>query len=164
MLGDLAETAARATLVYALLLFVIRVLGKREIGNFTAFDLLVALMLGEIADEIIYGDVSILTGVVTVVTIAAWDLLNSWAGYKSSFIERLTGSSPRVLVKDGRVIEEALARERVSRDELHSLLREQGLDESDIVEVKAATLEPSGKLSVIRHEWAKPLQKSDLKK
>jgi hypothetical protein len=48
--------ALRAAAVYVLMLVVIRLMGKRTVGDFTAFDLLVALMLGEIADEITYGD------------------------------------------------------------------------------------------------------------
>jgi uncharacterized membrane protein YcaP (DUF421 family) len=53
---ELLLTALRAAAVYVLMLVVIRLMGKRTVGNFTAFDLLVALMLGEIVDEIIYGD------------------------------------------------------------------------------------------------------------
>lgn len=52
---ELLLTAQRAAAVYVLMLVVIRLMGKRTVGNFTAFDLLVALMLGEIVDEIIYG-------------------------------------------------------------------------------------------------------------
>ena len=59
---ELMMTALRALGVYVLMLVVIRALGKRTVGNFSAFDLLVALMLGEVVDEIIYGDVSIAQG------------------------------------------------------------------------------------------------------
>jgi uncharacterized membrane protein YcaP (DUF421 family) len=69
--GELLLTAARAIAVYVLMLGVIRALGKRTVGNFSAFDLLVALMLGEVVDEIIYGDVRFLHGTVAIVTIGA---------------------------------------------------------------------------------------------
>ena len=59
---ELLLTALRAAAVYVLMLVVIRLMGKRTVGNFTAFDLLVALMLGEIVDEIIYGDVTFAQG------------------------------------------------------------------------------------------------------
>src|ERR687896_400770 len=80
---ELLMTAARAAAVYVLMLMVIRALGKRTVGNFSAFDLLVALMLGEIVDEIIYGDVRFIQGTVAVVSIAALayaDSLLSFAG------------------------------------------------------------------------------------
>ena len=54
---ELMLTAARAAAVYVFTLIVIRALGKRTVGNFSTFDLPVALMLGEVVDEIIYGDV-----------------------------------------------------------------------------------------------------------
>ena len=53
------------------MLVVVRALGKRTVGNFSAFDLLVALMLGEVVDEIIYGDVRFIQGTVAIVTLAA---------------------------------------------------------------------------------------------
>jgi uncharacterized membrane protein YcaP (DUF421 family) len=68
---ELLMTAARAFAVYVLMLIVIRALGTRTVGNFSAFDLLVALMLGEVVDEIIYGDVRFVQGTVAIVTIAA---------------------------------------------------------------------------------------------
>jgi uncharacterized membrane protein YcaP (DUF421 family) len=54
---ELMLTAARAAAVYVFMLIVIRALGKRTVGDFSAFGLLVALMLGEVVDEILYGDV-----------------------------------------------------------------------------------------------------------
>jgi uncharacterized membrane protein YcaP (DUF421 family) len=61
--SELLFTALRATFVYFFLLLVVRILGKREIGATSAFDLIVALILGEVVDEIIYGDVTLLQGV-----------------------------------------------------------------------------------------------------
>ena len=61
-LNELMWTALRASFVYLFLLLVVRLLGKREIGNTSAFDLVVALILGEVVDEIIYADVTILQG------------------------------------------------------------------------------------------------------
>lgn len=75
---DLLATAGRGFAVYAFMLLIIRLLGKRTVGNFTAFDLLVALMLGEIVDEIIYGDVTMMQGAIAIVVIAAAKYLTAW--------------------------------------------------------------------------------------
>jgi uncharacterized membrane protein YcaP (DUF421 family) len=158
---ELGLTAARATAVYAFMLLTIRLLGKRSVGNLTAFDLLVALMLGEVADEIIYADVTIPQGFLSIAVIAFWHFTNSWASYKSKFIDRLTGASPRVLVENGQIVREALAAERMNEQELWSQLRLESVD--DLNEVKRATLEPSGQVSVIKQDWAKELQKGDLR-
>jgi uncharacterized membrane protein YcaP (DUF421 family) len=158
--NELLYTALRASFVYVFLLIVVRILGKREIGNNTAFDLIVALILGEVVDEIIYGDVTILQGVVAIGVTAIWHLVNSWASFKSEFIDKLTGAPPTVLVKNGQIQHKSLAKERLNEGELLSELRMMGVD--DVKEVKQATLEPSGKVSVIQEEWAKPVQRQDL--
>jgi uncharacterized membrane protein YcaP (DUF421 family) len=158
--NELLLTALRATFVYFFLLLVVRVLGKREIGATSAFDLIVALILGEVVDEIIYGDVTMLQGVVAILVVAIWHLVNSWASFKSQFIDKLTGASPTILVKNGRVQKKELAKERLNQEELFSELRMMGVDKLE--EVKQATLEPNGTVSVLLEEWAKPLQHQDL--
>lgn len=160
--NELLFTALRASFVYLFLLIVVRVLGKREVGATSAFDLIVALILGEVVDEIIYADVTILQGVVAIGVVAVWHLVNSWASYKSSFIDRLTGAPPTVVVKNGEIQRKHLARERLSEDELFSELRLMGVD--DLKEVRQATLEPNGKISVLKEDWAKPVQYQDVSK
>ena len=157
---DLLLTALRASLIYFFLLFVVRILGKREVGNATAFDLIVALMLGEVVDEAIYGDVSMAKGMLAIGVIAVWHLVNSWASYKSTFIHRLTGAEPTVIVENGKIKEDALGKERMHQDEVYTELRLMEVD--DISEVKLATLEPNGQVSVLLEEWAKPVQKQDV--
>jgi uncharacterized membrane protein YcaP (DUF421 family) len=76
---------------------------EREIGNTSAFDLIVALILGEVVDEIIYADVTILQGVIAIVVVAIWHLVNSWASFKSEYIDKLTGAPPTVMVKNGEI-------------------------------------------------------------
>ena len=158
---ELLLTAVRATLVYFFLLVVIRILGKRAVGATSAFDFMVALMLGEVVDEAIYGDVSLAQGAVAIGVVALWHFINAWASYKSKAIDRLTGASPTVMVENGQIKQEALAKERMNEDELHSELRMMSID--DIQEVKKGTLEPSGKISVIKQDWAEPIQKRDLR-
>jgi len=157
---DLLLTAVRTTVVYFFLLLVVRLLGKREVGNTTAFDLIVALMLGEVVDEIIYGNVSMVKGMLVIGIVALWHLINSWTSFKSKFIDKLTGASPTILVENGEIIRQNLAKERLNEDELFSEMRLMGIDKTE--EVRQATLEPNGKISVIKHEWARPIQKSDL--
>jgi uncharacterized membrane protein YcaP (DUF421 family) len=157
---DLLFTALRASIIYFLFLMVIRLLGKRSVGNFGAFDLIVALILGEVVDEAIYGDVSMIKAVLVIVVVAAWHFINSWASYRSKTIHKLTEAEPAVLIKNGKIQPDALAKERLHEEELYSSLRINGID--DIKEVKEATLEPKGQISVLKEEWAVPIQKKDL--
>src|SRR5512145_2578539 len=98
---ELLMTAARAAGVYALMLVVIRALGKRTVGNFSAFDLLVALMLGEIVDEMIYGDVRFIQGTVAIVAIATITYAESWLSYWDHGMEAILEGKPTIVVKKG---------------------------------------------------------------
>lgn len=157
---ELGMTAARGLLVYALMLVIIRILGKRTVGNFTAFDLLVALMLGEVVDEIIYGDVTIAQGVTAIVVVAAAKYVTAWMTYLSHGLNRLLEGRPRELIRNGEFVRDGLRHELVSEEEVMAGLRLQSV--SDVREVRRAVMEVDGQISVIREDWAEPLQKRDV--
>lgn len=159
---ELAWTAARATGIYVFLLVLLRLLGKRTVGHATAFDFMVALILGELVDEPIYGDVGMAQGLVALAVIGAWHGVNEFLSYRSPRVDHLTGGAPRVLVSDGAVDRAAMAAERVNDEDLKSLLRQQGID--DLAEVQTATLEPGGELSVLKRPEARALSKGDLER
>jgi uncharacterized membrane protein YcaP (DUF421 family) len=157
---ELLLTALRALGVYALVLVVIRVLGKRTVGNFTAFDLLVALMLGEIVDEVIYGDVTFAQGGVAILVIAAAHYANSWMSYWDHGLARILEGSPTAVVRRGELDRGGMRKERMNESEVMEALRVQGVD--DVKEVKLAMVENDGQVSVLKEEWAQPLRKGDL--
>ena len=111
---ELMMTALRALGVYFLMLVVIRVLGKRTVGNFSAFDLLVALMLGEVVDEIIYGDVSIAQGLVAIGVVAAAQYGNEWLGYWDHGFDALLEGTPTTVVRNGVLDVKGMRAERMS--------------------------------------------------
>ena len=157
---ELGMTAARGLLVYAAMLLVIRLLGKRTVGNFTAFDLLVALMLGEVVDEIIYGDVSLAQGFTAILVVAGAKYATAWLTYFDHGFNRILEGKPTELVRNGELVRKNLRGELMNEKEVMAALRLQGV--SDVSEVKLAILEVDGVVSVIREPWAEPLQKSDL--
>jgi len=101
---DLAITALRALGVYALMLAVIRLMGKRTVGMFTAFDLLVALMLGEVVDEIIYGDVTFSQGAVAITVIALAKYSTAWLSYFDHGLNKLLEGTPTAIIRDGKLV------------------------------------------------------------
>jgi uncharacterized membrane protein YcaP (DUF421 family) len=160
--AQIGMTAARGLLVYVVMLMIIRVLGKRTVGNFTAFDFLVALMLGEVVDEIIYGDVSLAQGLTALVVVAAAKYVTQWVTYGSRKLSFLLEGKPTLLVKDGVLQKKGLRSEAMNELEAMAALRLQGI--SDLREVKEAFMEVDGVVSVVRHEWAEPLRKGDIDK
>lgn len=147
---ELVHTALRAVGVYVFILLVIRLLGKRAVGNFGAFDLLVALMLGEIVDEIIYGDVSWSQGAVAILVIALIEYGSEWLSYLSPRFHKLLSGDATVLIADGRWARAGLRRERMGEDEVLTQLRHQGID--DVSLVRCARLETDGRISVIKRD------------
>ena len=159
---ELLLTAARAFAVYVLMLVVIRALGKRTVGNFSAFDLLVALMLGEIVDEIIYGDVRFDQGTIAIMTLAALTYADSWMAFKSRFLQQWLEGTPTVVIRDGEYDRDGMRRERMSEQDVLAMLRHQGVQ--DMREVHLAVVETDGEVSVLRQTWADPAQRADVKK
>jgi uncharacterized membrane protein YcaP (DUF421 family) len=161
-LQELAMTALRATAIYFFLLVVVRLLGKRTVGHSTAFDFIVALILGEVVDEPIYGDVPLVQALLVIAVIGGWHAVNAYLSYRSQTFDHLIGGSPTVLIRDGQLDRRALRAQRVNEGDLQSLLRLQQID--DVDEVKLATLEPNGQLSVIKADHARELRKGDLRR
>ena len=159
---ELILTAARAVLVYGVMLVVMRILGKRTIGNFSAFDLLVALMLGEVVDEVIYGDVGIAQGMVAILVLAGLEYGNSWLSARNDTANRWLEGEPTVLVADGVLLRDGLRKEHMHERDVLAELRLRGLE--DLAKVKRATLETDGAVSVVRQEWAEPAEKGDLER
>jgi uncharacterized membrane protein YcaP (DUF421 family) len=159
-LQELGLTAGRTIIVYVFVLIVVRVLGKRAVGNFTAFDLIVAFIISEVVDEPIYGNVPLLQGLFAIIVVAALHYANSFLGFHFPSFDKLTGGKPRVVVENGQLLREALAAERLNELELASLLRENSID--NIEDVAQATLETNGRLSVLKTPAARELEKRDL--
>jgi uncharacterized membrane protein YcaP (DUF421 family) len=157
---ELLFTAARAVAVYVLMLVVVRALGKRTVGNFSAFDLLVALMLGEGVDEIIYGDVRFIQGSVAIVVIGALAYGDSWLAYSNKRLNSILEGNPSVVVRNGAFEHKGMRAERMNEPEVLAHLRSQGIH--DMREVKLAIVEQDGSVSVLKHSWAEAVQKADI--
>jgi uncharacterized membrane protein YcaP (DUF421 family) len=145
------EKVIRSLVVYAFLVMMFRLLGKRQIGQMTPFDLIVLLILSNVLQNAMIGpDNSILGGLIGATTILGANWMVSRATFSSRLFERAVEGAPTLLVHHGMAIEANLRRESFSREDLLANLRNQGI--FDLSEVSAAVLETSGRLSVLRRE------------
>lgn len=145
------ELVARGTVVYWLLLLLLRFVLRRDIGSIGVADVLLLVILADASQNAMAGGYqSVTDGVILVGTIAAWNWLLDYAAYKSPAIRRLLQAQPLPLVQDGKLVRRNLRREMITLDELRAVLREQGVD--DIAEVKLATMESDGEISVVKHK------------
>ena len=142
------ETIIRATALYWFLWVIIRGVGKRELAEMSAFELILLVTIGDLVQQgVTQEDFSMTGAALSVGTIAAWVLVMSLVTFKSKRVRRVLDGVPSVVVKDGEVVDEVLRIERVSRDEVDEAAREQGI--ADLAQVRVALLEPDGKFSFI---------------
>jgi uncharacterized membrane protein YcaP (DUF421 family) len=146
-----AELIVRSVLVYALLLAALRLAGKREVGQFTLFDLAAVLLAANALQPAITGpDASIGGAVVILVTIFGANRVVAWARRRSPLVRRLLEVPATAIARDGAWLADALQAEGLDDDDLQAALREHGLE--DIAQVKLATLEHDGSISVVPRE------------
>jgi uncharacterized membrane protein YcaP (DUF421 family) len=157
---DFMLTAGRTIVIYVVMLATIRVLGKRAVGNLTAFDMLIALIMGDLAGDAIYGDVPFSRALVAVTALAGLHYGNSWLSYRKPRLGEWLEGAPTPIVRAGRTVRPGLRKERMSEQEVQAELRLAGIE--DLGEVKLAQVENDGHVSVIREAWAEPLRKADL--
>ena len=157
---ELLLTAARALGVYILMLIVVRALGRRTVGNFSAFDLLVALMLGEIIDEMIFADVPFIQGTVAMVTIGGLTYADSLLSYWDHGMQKLLEGTPAIVIKNGDFHPPGMRRERMNEKDVLGALRLNGV--RDVREVKYAVVEENGTISIIAYEWAERVMRADV--
>jgi len=143
------EKIVRPILVYGFLLVALRLGGKRELGQLTGFDLVVLLMLSNAVQNAIIGnDNSVSGGLIGATALLVTNYLVVRLAHRYPRIERLVAGRPTLLLLDGQLQTENLAKELISEGEFRTVLRRQGFE--DLAEVKAAILETSGSLTVER--------------
>jgi len=150
-----AEKIFRTVVVYVFLLIAFRLTGKRQVGQLTPFDLVLLLLISNVVQNAIIGnDNSLGGGLIGAVAILVLNWLIAEITYRSKRVRRLLEAQPTILVHNGRILHDNLARERVTMDDLLSALRRNGV--ADVSHVRVAMLEENGGISVIPHAGAAP--------
>lgn len=152
------DIVLRASAVFVILYLLLRLLGKRELGQLTPFELLVMIVMGDLIQQgVTHNDFSLTGALLAVATFGFLALLLSWITYLFPAMERLLDGKPRVVVRDGTIITENLRRDRVTRAELESEMRLAGI--ASLKDVAWAIIEPQGKISFIKTDGEMTEQK-----
>jgi uncharacterized membrane protein YcaP (DUF421 family) len=142
------EILLRTFVVYLTVLILLRLAGKRELGQMTPFDLVVILVIANaVQNAMTGGDNSLTGGIIAATTLTVTNIaVGRWGSY-IPFFRRLVASEPRLLLRDGKPIPDALSSERIDLAELQMAAREHGIE--DLKDVTAAVLEEDGAISII---------------
>jgi uncharacterized membrane protein YcaP (DUF421 family) len=145
------ELIFRSAIVYLFLILVLRLTGKRQVGQLAPFDLVLLLVLSNaVQNSMNGGDNSLTGGLVSAATLIALNYLVGIATFRSKRIETLVEGRPEVLVHNGKLFEDVLARAQLTRHELNSALRQAGC--TCVEEVHTAILENNGSISVTQRK------------
>ncbi len=139
----------RATVMFFVMYLLLRLLGKRELTQVSPFELVLLIVMGDLVQQgVTHNDLSMTGATLAIGTIAFWTLALSWLTYLSRRAERLLEGVPRVLVRNGEIVDPNMRRDRITLPELETEMRLAGI--ARIAEVAWGILEPNGKISFIR--------------
>lgn len=154
------DMIVRSTVTFVILLVMTRLLGKKQLSHLTFFNYVTGITIGSIAANISSdSDKRLLDGLTSLVW---WSLLTVLVGYislKSAKVRVAIDGEPIIIIKNGIIIESALAKTRLNLDDLCMMLRER--DTFSIEEVDYAILEPHGKLSILKKPQYQAATKKD---
>ncbi|WP_099355063.1 DUF421 domain-containing protein [Fredinandcohnia onubensis] len=153
--------AGRALLSFLILFLLARILGKKQIYQLTFFDYVVGIAIGDMASTIVIDkSVKILNGIIGLVVFTILSLLIGFGAVKSFRFREIVESSPTILVKDGKVMEKSLLKERMTFDDLLNGLRIKGA--FNLSEVELAMLETNGEISVLKKPKYQAITPNDI--
>ncbi|HEX5657214.1 MAG TPA: DUF421 domain-containing protein [Polyangiales bacterium] len=151
----LAEIVFRTTIIYAYTLLLVRLLGKRGLGQLSPFDFVIVIALGSaVGDPMFYQEVPLIHTMLVITVVVLLQRGVSRLTEKSALAERFIDSEPRRLVRRGVVDLKNLRDEQLDPEELFSALRVQGVRQ--LGEVQLAYIEPSGAISVLNEPEPQP--------
>ena len=150
----------RTILLYLILIAVIRLMGKRQIGQMEPSEFVVTMLVANLAAIPIQdGEVPLLTGAVPLLTVLGLELVLAALSLRSIALRKLLCGKPVILIENGRILQQNLRKTRITLDELPGHLREK--DVLDLQAVQFAILETNGNLSVFPYPKERPASAAD---
>ncbi len=138
----------RAVAIYAIVIVLMRVSGKRAVGQFTPFDLVLLILIGNAVQNGLNGGDNSLSGAMILATcLIVLNYMFALLAARNPAAQRLIEGKPVVLAQDGCIFREVLRRELVSNADFEAAMREAGVPELD--KIKRATLETNGRISIM---------------
>lgn len=153
--ADWWELPLRAVIIYGALLAMVRFSGRRTVGQFTPFDLLVVMLLSEsVSSGLNGGEESVTGGLLAAATLVALNVLIAFATSRSARLQTIMEGRPVLVGRDGKIFAEVLKQHRVPLGDVEQALREADCEQSDM---KFACLEADGKISILKETSSPPL-------
>lgn len=151
----------RTLILYTVVVVVMRIMGKRQIGELQPFELVIAIMISELAAVPMQDTgIPLLNGIIPILTLMIVEIAISYITLKSRKARKIICGSPSVLIKDGQILEDQMRIQRFNLSDLMEELRTSGY--LNLSDVEFAILETSGKVSIIPKSDSTPVTRKDL--
>lgn len=161
-LGGVGQILLRMVAIFMIALVVVRLMGNRTVGQFSPFDFVLMVGIGDIVGNVALDrNYSLLVGVEALAGLFILQQVLSWSSLKSVKLRKWFEGAPVVLIDNGRIVSENLVRTQFNLDDLRQELHKQGLDFTNLQDIKLARLESSGDFSVIKTQDMEPLTRRD---
>jgi uncharacterized membrane protein YcaP (DUF421 family) len=142
------ELVVRGFIVYGFLLIMLRISGKRQVGQMAPFDLVLLLILSNaVQNSMNAGDISLIGGLISAATLIGINYLVSLSTYRNKTLEAVIEGRPQILIHNGRLFDDEMQKAKMTHHELNAALRESGCESVD--DVHTAILENNGVISVV---------------
>lgn len=152
----------RTIILYILVVCIMRIMGKRQIGELQPFELVIAIMLSELAAVPMQDTgIPLIHGIIPILTLMVLQIFISLITLKSQRARKIICGIPSILIENGMVVENELIKQRINLDDLMEDLRMAGY--INITDIEYAILENSGKLSIIPKFSKSPMTREDMK-
>jgi Predicted membrane protein len=152
----------RAAILYLLVVIIVRIMGKHQIGQLQPYELVITILISELAAVPMQDtDIPLINGIIPILTLLLIQITLSFISLKSSGARRIICGGPSVLIENGKIQQSELSKLRYSINDLLEQLRLK--DIPNVADVEFAILETCGKLSVIPKSQKRPVNPEDLK-
>src|SRR3954447_4021631 len=142
------DVVIRAAVIYVFVWLVLRALGKRELGELTAFELVLLFIIGDLVQQsVTQNDTSVTAAVLAISTISLLIVMQAYTAFRWKKSRRVLDGTPVVIVHQGRILAAPLRRERMTSDDVREAARAQGI--VHLTDIEIAILESDGKVSFI---------------
>ncbi len=140
--------AAKTAVIYVAMILGLRLLGKRELGQLSIYDLVLIIVISNsVQNAMVGGDNTLLGGLVSALTLLLLNRLFTWFMQRSDTISDWMEGEPTLLVRDGKLITRQIQREGITKEHVLAAMREHGID--DLKQVQMAVLEVDGSISIV---------------
>lgn len=155
-MNDLLIIGFRTVFLYVLILIILRIMGKREVGELGVIDVVVFIIMAEVAAFALESpDQNIIHSILPMIILLFIQLISSYFSLKSKRFRDVVDGEPTLIIRHGIIMEQEMRKQRYNLDDLFQQLREQQV--GSVHEVSFAYLEPSGNLSVFKHDDIQPV-------